>query len=244
MEEALQPLEADQQTSPNRHLALGISASVLLHLICSAVLLGLPQGSQAPPSVTYIDLGMPRQASPVPPQKQEALPEKAALKAEMPLVPETPIAPEAPAQAQESKAAPKPPAATRETAVEEQRPRSTLGLGLTKGYFKSLGDGETLRPGIRNYYLDMLQGINEKWWLDQQVDKAQIRTIVVNIVVARNGDIVNSAIVTSSGNAGYDKAVQAALTAASPLPPLPEEYEGDFFMAPIRLVPPLNLMAW
>jgi protein TonB len=47
-----------------------------------------------------------------------------------------------------------------------------------------------------------------------------------------------------SGNRRYDSEVRKALAAAGPLPPLPANYEGDFFAAPVQLVPPLNLMGW
>ena len=244
MEEALQPLETDQHTRYNKYLALGIAASVILHLICTFVLFSLPQGSQAPSSVTYVDLGSPQHAAPITAPPKEAAPEQVAPKPEMPLATEKPIAPELPLQDQESKALPDQPAATEVPKVEEQRSLTTLGLGLTKGYFKSLGGGETLREGIKGYYLEMLQGINEKWWLDQKLDKRKLNSVVVNLTVARNGDIVGSNVLVSSGNSAYDRAVVAALIAASPLPPLPQSYKGDFFQAPIRLVPPLNLMAW
>jgi periplasmic protein TonB len=136
------------------------------------------------------------------------------------------------------------PAPPQEAKVEEQRSHTLLGMGLTKGYFKSLGEGESLRAGIKGYYLEMLQSINERWWMDEKIDKRRLAPVVVNIIVARNGDIVDSKILRGSGNPLYDKAVLAALTAASPLPPLPADYDQDFFQAPIRLVPPLNLMAW
>jgi len=119
-----------------------------------------------------------------------------------------------------------------------------MGLGLTKGYFKSLGEGETLRVDIKEYYLEMLQAINEKWWLDEKIDKRRVAPVIVTITIARSGELVNSVMTRSSGNRQYDKAVLEALAKASPLPPLPKSYDQDFFQAPIRLVPPLNLMAW
>jgi periplasmic protein TonB len=242
MEEALQPVEADPQTRTNHYLAIGIAVSVTLHLICTFVMLGLPQGSPAPQSVTYIDLGAPQHPAPMPELPKQSAPENPAPKIEQPAVPEAPSAPESLPQAQQSQLLPNPPAAAPK--AEQERSHTTLGLGLTRGYFKSLGDGETLREDIKGYYLEMLQGINEKWWVDQQLDKRRIDPVMVSITVARNGEIVNSEVLRSSGNPRYDRAVLAALAAASPLPPLPSNYEGDFFQAPIRLVPPLNLMSW
>jgi len=241
MEHALQPLEEDQNTRSTNYFALGIAASVILHLVCSAILISLPEGSRTTQSVTYVDLSTIQQPAPMPPPQTAAPVEPIAPEAQTPVVPETPIVPPLPEQI-EPTAAQQPPVAPPE-AVAEQLSQTTLGLGLTKGYFKSLGSGETLREDIKDYYLEMLQDVNEKWWLDPKLDKRR-STIVVNITVARNGEIVESRILAGSGDHRYDRAVLAALAAASPLPPLPITYNGEFFQAPIRLVPPLNLMAW
>ena len=167
-----------------------------------------------------------------PPTKEPAT-EKQSAEPETPPVQETPPAPQA---AQPVIPALQPAAAT----PMEELSHTTLGLGLTKGYFKSLSDGDTLRVDIKEYYLELLQRINEKWWLDQ-FDQQRVNPIVISITVARNGDIVGSTVMISSGNPRYDRAVQRSLVAAGPLPPLPPDYEGNFFQAPIRLVPPLNL---
>jgi len=246
MEDTLQPLEA-VQIKPNKYLILGIAVSVILHLVCAFLMLGLPSGSPAPsPLVTYIDLNAALRPAPVtvPPK---AVPPVAMTPPEAAPKPQPPPPPEIPPQAKQPEAlSPQPAAAAaaRETRVEEPRSHTTMGLGLTKGYFKSLGEGETLREGVKQYYLEMLQVINEKWWMDQQIDKRRLAPIVVTITIARNGAITDSMILRGSGNSRYDKAVLAAIAAASPLPPLPANFDRDTFQAPIRLVPPLNLMAW
>jgi periplasmic protein TonB len=240
MEDALQPLLA-VQIKPHKYLALGIAVSVMLHLACVYVLFTMPSGSSSPrTSVTYVDLNAalhPAPAMTVPPR--EATPPTTAPEPEAPPVPETP-----PQAQQLQPALPSQPAAVQETRQEEQRSHTVMGLGLTKGYFKSLGEGETLREGVKGYYLEMLQVINEKWWVDQQLDKRRLAPVVVSLTVARNGEIAGIELMRGSGSRSYDKAVMAALAAASPLPPLPASYVGDFFKAPVRLVPPLNLMAW
>ena len=121
--------------------------------------------------------------------------------------------------------------------------QSSLGLGITRGFFRSLAEGESLRADIRAYYFSMLQNINEKWWIDKGIERKGLRDVVVNVIIARNGEIVDKQMVYSSGNPAYDRAVLKSLEAAAPLPPLPESYPGDFFQAPIRLVAPLNLLA-
>lgn len=242
MEDPLQPPVYDQQARANRNFLIGMTASVLLHVIGTAVLFTLPQGSPARQSITYVDLGAPQPAAPMTPTRKEAALQQDAVKPEMPLPPAKPAVAEAPLKT--AQPAPEPTAQTTEARVAEQPARTTLGLGLTKGYFRSLGNGETLREEVRDYYLEMLQAINEKWWLDERIDKREAGSIMVNIKVARSGEIVGSEIMVSSGNPGYDRAVLTALTAASPLPAPPANYRGEIFQVPIRLVPPLNLMAW
>jgi periplasmic protein TonB len=243
MEDALQPLAAVQQLKASKYLVLGLTGSIILHLVCAFFLFGQPAESQAPsPSVTYIDLSAIKPPAPMvtpttPPAIQEPQP------IPQPIVQPAPI-PKTEPLARQPEATPPQPAAAQEIRVEEQRSHTIMGLGLTKGYFKSLGEGETLRAGVKGYYLEMLQVINEKWWIDQQIDKRNLAPVIVNITVARNGEILDTHIMRGSGNPRYDRAVLASLAAASPLPPLPANYVGDSFQAPIRLIPPLNLMAW
>jgi periplasmic protein TonB len=245
MEEALEP--QDPQPGRRNYFALAVAASLLLHGMATVLIIGLPGAPSQQQSVAYLDLSMAQptaaapMAAPAPqPQPKPApapVPEEPAL-AEKAEIPE-PLQAEQPKPATEQTAAP-----PQEKRADQHLPHTSLGLGLTRGFFKSIGEGETLRVGVKEYYLDMLQNINEKWWLDQELKKGRIRPIMINLTIARNGDIVGSVILMSSGNVRYDKAVLAALTAASPLPPLPQSYEGDFFEAPVRLVPPLDLMNW
>ncbi|MBU5637701.1 TonB C-terminal domain-containing protein [Geomonas sp. Red69] len=243
MQDALDPLEEEEYpTSLNRQLLTGLAVSLVLHLVCAALLLGIPGGGEpARPAVTYVDLNTipaPVPAAPaVQPQPQpEPDPEQAEEEAE-PLPPTPP-----PQQVQAAQpAAPAPQPAKTQTAAEE-RSHTTFGMGLTKGYFRTLSDGETLRPEIKEYYIRLLQGVNEKWWLEQKDQK--VAPIVVNITITRSGEIIGSTILESSGNIVYDRAVQKTLESAGPLPPVPPDYIGDFFQAPVRLVPPLNLLSW
>lgn len=242
MEDALRPLAAVQQLKASKYLVLGITGSIILHLVCAFVLLGQPAEAPAPsPSVTYIDLSAPKRPASMVAPPQETTPPK--VQEPQPAPQPAPIPASAP-RAQQPEAVSAQPAAAQEIRVEEPRSHTVMGLGLTKGYFKSLGEGETLREGVKGYYLEMLQVINEKWWIDQQIDKRNLAPVIVNITVARNGEIIESYIMSGSGNPRYDRAVLASLAAASPLPPLPADYDRETFQAPIRLVPPLNLMAW
>ena len=117
----------------------------------------------------------------------------------------------------------------------------SFSLGMTNGYFSSLADGETLRDDIRDYYLSMLREINEKWWLNNEGNFGGLRGAIVQIVVSRNGMIVSKSLVRSSGNPSFDRAIFKTLEKANPLPPLPNDYQLNYFSAPLRFVAPLNL---
>lgn len=119
----------------------------------------------------------------------------------------------------------------------------SVGLGATRGYFRSLGEGETLREDVQAYYFELLRSINEKWWLDKNIDRTGIREVVINIIITRDGTIVRKELMRGSGNMAYDRAVLKALEGTGPLPPVPDSYQGQYFLAPIRLVAPLNLLA-
>lgn len=245
MDQAVLPLEMVQQKRSQRYLAYGIVLSTLLHVIGSVVLLGSPQGSSRA-SVTYLDLknvslpapdsAPPQQKAPPQTPPPSPVPEpKLSEPAEIPSAP-------APVAKPESAPAPTPPAYAKPTPQEEVR--SVMGLGLSRGYFKSIAEGASLRGDVRSYYLDMLQGINEKWWMDEAMAKKRVSPIMVSITINRKGEIVDQEVMHGSGNSAYDKAVLEAIRKSGPLAPLPPSFEGETFQAPIRLVPPLDLFAW
>jgi protein TonB len=103
--------------------------------------------------------------------------------------------------------------------------------------------GGPLRSDIREYYLNLLQRVNEKWWVARNGQSGWARDAIIDVVVARDGTVVHLSLARSSGNPAWDQAMLKSLEAASPLPPLPKSYTDDFFRAPLRFVEPLNLMA-
>lgn len=121
--------------------------------------------------------------------------------------------------------------------------QSSLGLGLSLGYFSSLAEGRTLRDDIKLYYFAVLQKVNEQWWLTGAGKQGRTPQIpVVSIIIARNGDLVNRFVEQSSGDREFDKKILQALDAAAPFPPLPPTFRDTLFKAPIRMVAPLNFL--
>jgi periplasmic protein TonB len=240
MEEVLQELPVSDPTQqPGSFFYKMLVLSFLLHVGFSAYLLLNPQRGAGSRSVTWLDLAMTTPAAPaVPaaPRTAQILPHAPMEQASVPPVPAAPPS--------EFEKLQKDLQQTLETAgvKPETVQQQSLGLGITRGFFRSIGEGETLRPDIRSYYFSMLQSINEKWWLDKNIERGRIGEVLLNIVIARNGAIVDKQLLRSSCNAAYDREVLRAVGAAGPLPPLPESYLGDFFQTPLRLVPPLSLM--
>ncbi|HJV36801.1 TonB family protein [Geomonas sp.] len=249
MEEALQLPLTEQPIKRNNYLVAGIATSLLLHAACTVFLLAMPSGSHGNRSITYIDLTLPQGASPAmtAPAARPAVKTPAVLQTPQPVEKALPVPEAQPAPAEQAKSAPAPAANTTEQPVAgtpEQPVASTFGLGLSRGFFRSIHDGETLRTDVKEYYMAMLDGINNKWWMDKQFDKVRIEPIEVWITIARSGQVLNAQLTRSSGNPRYDKMVLAALSTAGPLPPLPATYEDETFQAPLRLSPPLNLLGF
>lgn len=119
--------------------------------------------------------------------------------------------------------------------------QSSIGLGITAGYFGSFAEGETLRSEIREYYFTLMRRINEVWWTHSTALPA-VRAAAFAILINREGKVVACHLMESSGNPQYDQLLQESVKLAEPLPPLPASFVGDIFNAPIRFVPPLNLM--
>lgn len=75
------------------------------------------------------------------------------------------------------------------------------------------------------------------WYLEEMVRKVQrnwrppgttsLKTTIY-FRIERTGRIVDMRVETSSGHFTFDQAAQRAIQAASPMPPLPGEYTGDY----------------
>lgn len=218
-----------------------IAISLAVHLLCTLVLIGGGSGRQGTPTINYLDLTMSqlqsvqtpsnpaRQTLETPPLLQEGeLPEE-----------QQPAAP--PSETEQLKQ-------NLQNAVNsaadqpEAMQKFSFGLGLVNGHFGTIADGKTLRDDMREYYLSMLRTINEKWWVDGSRYEG-VGGAIINITVARNGEILRANMLQSSGNPAYDRALIKSLEGASPVPPLPPNFIGNFFMAPIRFNPPLKLLS-
>jgi len=86
------------------------------------------------------------------------------------------------------------------------------------------------------YYLTILQNrVQNNWNPPYQTTTQQEKmSTIVGFQVLRNGKIVNVAVEKSSGRYLYDQAAQRAVYSANPLPPLPDEFNGEFLSVHIE----------
>ena len=235
---------ASHSSRPRDLFGRMVAISLVLHVILSAILLSPNRNHMNIPPVSYLDLKnmqFREETTSTPPKAQQTDQRAETLKEVLPppsdsLTPTSTPLPETEKLQQDVRTS---------LANAEKNPeslqQSSLGLGLTNGYFSSIAEGESLRGDIREYYFSMLRGINEKWWLNKGSQQAGFRGVLVTIVVARNGAIIQKALVRSSGNPLFDKSIMQTIDAASPLPPLPESFKLDYFSAPLRFRGPLDL---
>ena len=74
------------------------------------------------------------------------------------------------------------------------------------------------------YYLSIVQDRIGSNWVRTYIGKGKVK---IYFRINRNGNIVGAMIEESSGDVGLDRVALRAITASSPLPPLPEGYEGN-----------------
>lgn len=235
----LQQLHAPPQDRRKRDFfGRMLAISLAFHVISSVILLSPQRGALKVPPVSYLDLkNMQFHEQPAAVQPQEQKAEQVVAPPSKAPPPSLPFSEMEKLQRDVQQSLDK-----AETNPEALQQRS-FSLGLTNGYFSSIAQGETLRGDIREYYFNILREINEKWWLNKNSQQGGLRGAIINIVIARDGTVLEKTLIRSSGNPAFDKAMIQTIGTASPLPPLPASYAMDFFSAPLKFVGPLNFFS-
>ena len=232
------PAIASPSSRIKNRFALMVALSFLLHVLTASILLSPRSASLSAPPANFIDLkdlNFPEEVPAVPAESEQP-PEPAEN------IPEPPPAdPPQPLSEMEKLQTEVRHSLLNAEADPELLQERSFGLGLTNGYFTSIGQGESLRGDIREYYFAMLRQINEKWWLTREAQQEELREVVINIVVGRDGTVLEKVVMSGSGNRTLDRAMLASIEAASPLPPLPATFNMEYFSAPLKFMKPLNL---
>jgi colicin import membrane protein len=164
--------------------------------------------------------GMPRSVeAPVEAPKKEKRPQTAEKKPEM-------VTPQEKSAANERIAA----LEAKRKIESMQRLRKSIDISA-KGTSSSTGQTSVPgTPGGPDYGSMIGSIIHEKFRIPESMDKDLLA--IINIRIARNGNVTILGFEKKSGNALYDRAAIKAITDASPLPPPPSEMERAIRLRP------------
>ena len=138
--------------------------------------------------------------------------------------PPSPPKPAPPVQALESKPPvkvapkPQPPAVTR--SMREAKREEPPGTAAHPASI-SPGDGRAQRQAEQDYFRQIVQKISRYRFFSRQQNAAAHGLVVTRLTLARNGGVIDVALLKSSGSPTLDTAVVDTIRQASPFPPLP-----------------------
>jgi hypothetical protein len=210
-------------------VAAYLGLSIVLHLSAIVLVLFATTHRSHQATVTYIDLkSIAESTSPSSPVIQSSILREGRFKAED-------AEPSADNAATDSPT--KPP---QTTAVEIQS--SPLGRGMSQGYVSSFAEGINLQKDLREYYLMLLEKINDRWWQKSEtVAESALNDAVLVFVIGRDGEIVTLNMTKGSGSREVDRAIVETLKSLAPFPSLPASYAIDSFIVPLKIVAPSRL---
>lgn len=108
----------------------------------------------------------------------------------------------------------------------------TIGVG-GDGTGTGLGDGtgEGLADFPYAYYITRVRDKITVNWFPKSIDPGPdtVLQTVIYFRIARNGEISKIEVKQSSGLQAFDLLAQRAVTYAGPFPPLPGDYDGEYF---------------
>lgn len=227
------PETAPTETLPpgrKRLFTACLVVSLMLHL--AAALLAMVAGTVSSPTrvAQYIELA----DAPTPPPPPEI---HAPSPAAPPVVPEAVPPPSAEEPPPEQLAEPAP----EQSPASPQILSTPLGLGMTYGFFKSIGEGRTLREDIRDYYFQILERINGTWWQKAGTTEGIRQDGIVDISIAPDGTLVEARVTVTTGSAAADRTIVEAIRESAPFAPPPIGFGQFLFRAPLRIAAPSNL---
>ena len=137
------------------------------------------------------------------------------------------------------------PASAPAPVADKQAPEATQGgggggptaAGTRIGFAGRSGvTSENLQTKYREYYNIIKGRIDEHWVYPKGFEYEKI-SVIVSIRIDRNGNLINSWLEESSGHRRFDDSLLSATKKASPFPPLPVDFEGNFLEVGLRFCP-------
>ena len=240
----MNPMESSQPDSSTsspegrpRNVIFGVclGLSLAIHIVTIVIVVVTSVQRNRGPAVTYIDIdSIAGAVAPATPVIQSPPPSVETVTPDQPVtLPET-----GPASAPAA-----PPGAPAPTSIPELLTTS-LGRGMTSGYFSSLADGRNLRDDIREYYFVLLEKINSRWWQKAETFKdIAWQDGIAEFLISRDGTLYDLRVSKSTGSREVDRAIMDVLKEMAPFPPLPDSYAPNMFQAPLRIAAPLHLFS-
>lgn len=110
------------------------------------------------------------------------------------------------------------------TAPAETNPGG-ISIGIGTGSADGMGSGEVFPYA---YYVEIIiNKLSLNWRVNiLQTSKQRVFDAQIWFRISRNGDLLDSRVVQTSGNEDYDTASLRAVSLSSPFPPLPYQYES------------------
>jgi protein TonB len=138
--------------------------------------------------------------------------------------PEEAVEEEAPPEPEEKEKIPDPEREPDRPTAQPSEERATPGPDMGRDTGLDLPVTLEGRPFRFPWYLEQLVSKIERNWRPT----SNTMSATVYFRIARNGRLSDIDVAEESGNFLFDQAARRAVEASAPMPPLPEEYDGDY----------------
>lgn len=86
-------------------------------------------------------------------------------------------------------------------------------------------------------YYGIIRDRVQQNWIYPPGAKDSHAAVIISLKIARSGKILDASVEKSSGNPVFDESLLSAVWKASPFPPLPAEFEGNYLETGLRFCP-------
>ncbi|OGP15714.1 MAG: protein TolA [Deltaproteobacteria bacterium GWA2_55_10] len=100
--------------------------------------------------------------------------------------------------------------------------------------------GGSLESKYPAYYGIIRDRVQQNWIYPPGTRESKT-SVIISLKIARSGKILDASVEKSSGNTVFDESLLSAVWKASPFPPLPVEFEGNYLETGIRFCPGCQL---
>lgn len=99
-----------------------------------------------------------------------------------------------------------------------------------------VSSGKLLAAKYPAYYGIIRDKVQTQWIYPEGFNAENV-SIIISIKIGRNGKLLDSFVEKSSGNTRFDESLLSAVKKASPFPPLPQDFQGNYLETGLRFCP-------